>query len=229
MRVAALLLSIAAAGCAGVPPAIGEPAPEVPDRTAEASYQAVLRRVTDRREVYSGIDTQLFCAATYQSAEFREARVRRQAIFQTWPEPKLEEALAREQAESTQVHELVLGVSIVDRRFDDFDSKNTIWRLSLVTDQGEVTPLAIRRVGRANLDLRAYYPYLGDFWTMYTVRFPVAVAGRPLVAPNTRTLQFRMSSTLGQVEMNFPVATATAALPPAALPPPVPATTPPPR
>ncbi|HZJ54949.1 MAG TPA: hypothetical protein VFD38_12485 [Myxococcaceae bacterium] len=211
MRAAALLLVLGVGGCAAVPPAIGEPGAEAPDRKAEASYQAALARVTDHREVYSGIDTQLFCAATYQSAEFREARVRRQALFQTWPEAKLDEVLAREQAEAAQVHELVLGVSIVDRRFDDFDSKSTIWRLSLASDQGEVTPLAIRRVGRANQDMRAYYPYLGDFWTMYTVRFPIAVLGRPLVAASTRALVFRMSSTQGQVEMAFPVPAPTAA------------------
>ena len=205
MRLAPLLLAVTAAGCATVPPAIGEPGAQVPDRKAEASYREALSRVTEHREVYSGLDTQLFCAATYQSVEFREARVRRQALFQTWPEPKLDEALARERIEAEQTHELVFGVSIVDRRFDDFDSKSTIWRLSLSTDQGEVTPLAIRRVGRANQDMRAYYPYLGDFWTMYTVRFPMVVAGRPLVASTTRTLVFRMSSTQGQVEMEFPV------------------------
>lgn len=210
----ALLLVVGAAGCASVPPAIGEPGAEVPDAKAEASYQAALARATEHREVYSGIDTQLYCAATYQSAEFREARTRRQAMFQTWPEAKLEDALARERADSAQVHELVFGVSIVDRRFDDFDSRNTIWKLYLLTDQGEVIPLGIRRVGRANQDVRAYYPYLGDFWTMYSVRFPVTTAaGTPLVAPTTRTLLFRMSSTLGQVEMRFPVGTPGASPP----------------
>src|SRR5262249_36131083 len=141
-------------------------------------------------------------AATYQSADFREARVRRQAMFQTWPEGKLEAALAQERSEAAQVHEVVFGVTIVDRRFDDFDSRNTIWKLYLASDQGEVTPIGIRRVGRANQDMRAYYPYLGDFWTMYTVRFPVTTpAGVPLVGATTRALVFRMSSTLGQVEM----------------------------
>jgi hypothetical protein len=205
VRRAALLLALAAAGCAGAPPAIGEPGAELPDPRAEAQYQAALRKVTEHREVYSGIDTQLFAAATYQSTDFREARTRRQAAFQTWPEPKLEDALVRERADAAQVHEVVFGVSIVDRRFDDFDSRSSIWRLSLSSDQGEVTPVAIRRVGRANQDLRAYYPYLGDFWTMYTARFPISVGGRPLVGPSTKALIFRMSSTLGQVEMAFPV------------------------
>ena len=230
MRLAALLLAVGASGCAAGPPAIGDPGAQVPDRSAEASYQAALSRVTEHREVYTGIDTQLFTAATYQSADFREARTRRQAIFQTWPEPKLEDAIARERADAAQVHEVVFGVTVVDRRFDDFDSKSSIWRLSLSTDQGEVTPVAIKRVGRANQDLRAYYPYLGDFWTMYTARFPNTVGGRPLVGPDTKALIFRMSATLGQVEMTFPVtpppATASPAIgappsqpPPAVVPP----------
>ena len=233
MRIAALLLVVGAAGCAGAVPAIGEPGAQVPDRAAEASYQAALSRVTEHREVYTGIDTQLFTAATYQSVDFREARTRRQAMFQTWPQPKLEDALARERADAAQVHEVVFGVSIVDRRFDDFDSKNTVWKLYLASDQGEVTPIALRRVGRANQNMRAYYPYLGDFWTMYTVRFPLTTAtGVPLVGPTTKALLFRMSSTLGQVEMAFPVSTpgATPSAPTAvpAVPPPPPPYSPPP-
>jgi hypothetical protein len=233
VRTAALVLVVGAAACAGAPPAIGEPGAQVPDRAAEASYQAALSRATEHREVYTGIDTQLFTAATYQSPDFREARTRRQAMFQTWPQAKLDDALARERAEAAQVHEIVFGVSIVDRRFDDFDSKNSIWRLSLATDQGEVTPIGIRRVGRANQDLRAYYPYMGDFWTMYSVRFPLTTStGAPLVGPATRALLFRMSSTQGQVEMPFAVATSGATpAPPTAVPavaPPPPSYAPPP-
>ena len=209
-----LLLLVGAAGCAGTPPSIGEPGAEFSDPRAEASYRAVLDYVTQHREVYSGLDTRLYSVATYQSADFREARVRRQAIFQTWPEQKLEQELARERAEAQQTHEVVFGVSIVDRRFDDFDSKSSIWRLSLATDQGEVTPSSLKRVGRANQDVRAYYPYMGDFWTVYSVRFPATVNGRPLVGPSTQALLFRMSSTQGQVEMKFPLTGAPVYPPP---------------
>jgi len=213
VRRAPLLLLLGVAGCAAGPPTIGEPGAELPDARAEASYQAALDRVTEHREIYSGLDTKLFCAATYQSPEFREARVRRQAQFQTWPQARLDQALEQERADAREVHEVVFGVSIVDRRFDDFDSKSTIWRLSLASDQGEVTPLSLKRVGRATADMRAYYPYMGDFWTLYSARFPAAVAGKPLVGAATRSLVFRISSTQGQVEMSFPVGPPPAAAP----------------
>ena len=40
MRAVALLLLVCAAGCAGTPPAIGEPGAELSDPRAEASYRA---------------------------------------------------------------------------------------------------------------------------------------------------------------------------------------------
>ena len=160
--------------------------------------------MTQHREVYSEL-TPVLCAATYQSADFREARVRRQAMFQLWPGEKLDQALVLERAEAARTYEVVFGILLVDRRFDDFETKNTQWRLSLATDQGEVTPTVVRRVGRATQALRAYYPYMGDFWVAYAVQFPLAVGGKPLVGPATRALTFRMGSALGQAEMSFPL------------------------
>lgn len=205
MRIPALVLLGAAAACAATPPEIGEPGAKVSDPKAEDSYQAALARVTQHREVYSALDTKFFCAGTYQSADFREARVRRQATFQMWPGEKLDQALARERAEAAQTYEVVFGILLVDRRFDDFDTRNTTWRLSLATDQGEVTPTAIRRIGRATEGLRAYYPYMGDFWVAYAVDFPITVEGKPLVGPATRALTFRLGSALGQAELSFPL------------------------
>ena len=67
------------------------------------------------------METQLFAGATYQSVEFREARLRRKAAFQLWPPGQLEQALSQEKGEAAQFHEVVFGASLPDRRFDDFD------------------------------------------------------------------------------------------------------------
>jgi len=216
-----LLLGVAAA-CATTPPEIGEPGASVADSGQEASYKAALAKVSQHREVYSELDTRFFTAATYQSAEFREARVRRQASFQLWPAEKLDQALAQERAEAAQTYEVVFGLLLVDRRYDDFDTKNSSWRLSLSTEQGEVTPTAIRRIGRGSEALRAYYPYMGDFWVAYAAQFPVTVGGKPLAGPSSRALTFKMGSTQGQAEMSFPLepaATPGAPLSPSGAPP----------
>src|SRR5262249_40153931 len=157
------------------------------------------------REVYSGVETQLFTGATYQSMAFREARVRRKAAFQLWQPGDLETALAQERSEAGQAHEVVFGATMPERRFDHVDLPRGIWRLSLRTAQGEVTPISIRRIGRADANIRAYYPYMGDFWSVYSVRFPLQVGGQPLVGPETTSVTFQMASTQGQVEMVLPV------------------------
>jgi hypothetical protein len=101
---------------------------------------------------------------------------------------------------------VVFGVSIVDRRFDDFDSKNTIWRLSLATDQAR--SLRSRSSGWG-APTRTCAPTTRTWETSGPCTRCASPDGRrrtPLVASTTRALLFRMSSTQGQVEMTFPVA-----------------------
>jgi len=184
------------------PPALGEPAPTVDDPKAEAAYQDVLDRYSRRAELYAGPeqgeDTRMFTAATYQSPAFREARVRRNAAFRAEPAEVVDKALAKERADAEQFDDFYLGVHLVDYHYDDFDRPGSIWRVALVGGGAEATPTRIERVGRANVTLRAIYPYLGDFWVAYRVRFPKQVQGRGA------QLALRISSALGRVEMSFP-------------------------
>ena len=49
--------------------------------TVSGKHLALLDHFTGRAEIYSGFDTQLFAGVTYQTWAFREARVRRLALF----------------------------------------------------------------------------------------------------------------------------------------------------
>ena len=50
--------------------------------------------------------------------------------------------MARERGEaSSGAYEFFLGVHVNETRFDDFDRQELIWRMALVTEAGEVTPL----------------------------------------------------------------------------------------
>ncbi len=201
LRVAALLGALAS-GCVTTPPTIGEEPPTLKDEQAEQAYQAILARYSDRAEIYQGFDTRLFAGTTLQTPAFREARVRRLAEFQRIPAPHVEALLAEEQAEAAQAHEFFLGVHVNDYRYDDFDRPNSIWRVSLLTPRGEVRPSAIRRVGRANLHMRATYPYLGVFWVGYQVRFPTTLPdGSPVIPPGTERVTLRLASTLGAADL----------------------------
>jgi hypothetical protein len=197
---AALLLALA--GCASTPPTLGEPAPGLKDDRAEQAYQQTLERFTARDEVYAVFDTVLFSATTFQTPAFREARVRRLAAFQHLSREQTEALLAKEQAESQQTLEFLLGVHVNNPQHDDFGRPGSIWNVQLVTPGGTVEPVSVERVGRSTLDLRSYYPYLGTFWVAYRVRFnPLGPDGRPVIPPGTERVTLRLASSLGKAEM----------------------------
>ena len=199
---AAVALLALLAGCVTTPPSAGEPAPTLPDEQAEQAYRSILAKYSGRHEIYDGFDTRLFVGATLQTPAFREARVRRRAAFQTLPESEVERLLAIERAEAAQVHEFFMGVHVNDYRYAPFDTRRSIWRLSLVTPTGEVTPTRIDWIGRVNLDTQAYYPYTGMFWVGWRVQFPTTLPnGQPVIPPGTEQVMFRLSSSLGKAEL----------------------------
>ena len=203
LLVAAVLLGVLG-GCANTPPVVGEPAPTLDDPKAEAAYTAVLDRYSGRQEIYDGFDTRIFAGATLQTPAFRDARVRRRALFQTLPAVKVEALLAEEQAEAAKFHEFFLGVHVNDYRYDDFSQRNSIWRIALVTPAGEVTPMEIRRIGRVDLNVRAYYPYTSLFWIGYRVRFPLTFSsGQPVIPEGTDQVLLRVASSLGSAELKM--------------------------
>jgi hypothetical protein len=184
------------------PPRLGDSPPQLPDANAEAAYREVVGRYSQHAELFSGLeggeDTRMFSAATFQSLAFREARVRRVGAFRSEPPEVIDANLAQERAEAEQFDDFYFGAHLVDYRYDDFDRHKSIWRIALVGDGVEATPTLVERVGRSTLDVRALYPYMGDFWVAYRIRFSRLAQGRG------EHLKLRIASTLGRVEMTFP-------------------------
>jgi hypothetical protein len=184
------------------PPRLGDAPPEAADDKAEAKYQEILGRYSRHAELYSGVeggeDTRMFGAATYQALSFREARVERGGAFRVEPRDVIEQKLAAERDEAARYDDFYFGVHMVDYRYDDFDKHNSIWRIALVGDVVEQTPILVQRQGRSTLDVRSLYPYMGDFWVAYRIRFDKLSQGRG------EHLTLRLASSLGRIEMTFP-------------------------
>ena len=192
-------------GCSFTPPTVGEPGPSLPSAAEEKAYQSTLERYTDHAEVYDLFNTRFFAAITYQSWPFRESRVHRLAIFQVQPPALVEKKLAAERSAFESSHEFFFGVHLNNYRYDDFDRKDSIWRIALVTDGAETTPVSVERVGRSDLNMRAIYPYMDEFWVAYRIRFPRQTAsGQPVIPPGTQRFTVRMASTIGKAEFHFP-------------------------
>jgi len=203
-----LALAAVLPGCAFIPPQVGARAPVLRDASAERAYQVALSRATARHEVYAGLDTRLFVAATHQSTAFRAARTRRLAAFEGWSGEALQAALGREVADAEQANDFLLGVYVPDRREENLDTPQSAWRVALEFQDGtELRPASIERLGRGTLRQRALYPYLGDFWVAYRVRFPrVRPDGRDGWLEGAPGFVLKVGSTLGQASLRFPAA-----------------------
>jgi hypothetical protein len=203
-RAAAFLLGLGASCSSLPPPMVGAPGPSLPDGQANAQYEALLEHYTTKRQVFIGFDTIFFAGVTYESPSFREARVRRRDTFQAQSPEQLALDLQKAETEGADFYEFTLGVYMQNPRFDDLDLADSIWHLALQTPVGEASAVLVRRLGRANINTRAYYPYMGDFWTVYRVRFPKALGSRNLVPEGLGTFTVVLASSLGRAEFPLP-------------------------
>lgn len=200
---AACVAAVMLGGCKTTPPTVGDPPPTLDDKSAERDYRQLLDRYSGTGEIYTGFTTQLFAGATYQSWPFREARVKRLAAFKSMKPEEVAELLAKEREEWEQFHVFELGTWTREPRYDDFDRKDTIWRIALRTDEVELLPADVSRVERVGMNARALYPYMGDFWVRYRVRFPKRTADGAATLPgDAQNVTLRLASTLGRTDLN---------------------------
>jgi hypothetical protein len=179
-------------------PRIGEPAPVNDDDAREAAWQETLTKYSDRAQIYDGLDTRLFCAGTWQSPFFADARVTRLAEFQRVPPDTIPGLIEAERARLANATEVFLAFHVNEPKHDDFDRYNSIWKITLIAC-GKVYPsTSVSRVGRASLNLRAIYSYVDTFWVAYRVRFPMPEGC------NDEKILVQIASTLGHAGLEFP-------------------------
>lgn len=189
----AWLLLLAACATARIPRVGGDPPPMDTDPGLESAYQQSLERATRSQGIYDNLDTKLFVYATLESPAFMEARMKRAARFRAMPSEEETAAMEAERQRLKDVVEFHLAVHANDPKMDDFDRRDSMWRLALVSDGKELSPVSIERIGRTNTEQRSLYSYMESFWVGYRVRFPKA--------PGPHTL--KIASSAGKAELHF--------------------------
>jgi len=200
----ALVLGVALlAGLAGCPrnPTVDLGLPR--QSFTPADYKRVLDRWTRHRRVIRQFDTNLDVHATYLSKEFVTAHAALYADHYHLTPGEKRRYLAKRLAEVSSHHEFFLGVTTADSAWNDFDRKDSIWRISLEDDHGtRVRPLAVRKVAIRETH-RIYFPYLTRFHSAYHVIFPVRVGSKPFVTTRTRWFKLIIASPLGAAELGW--------------------------
>ncbi len=197
----AVLLAPLAAGCASTPikVSLGEPSPQ----PSAKDYVDELKRWTRHAHLRSDFDQALDVDATFRSPEFRAAYAAKYIdLYRIGAEnqPHTRGAILSEGADSYEFH---VETATHDYNLNDLTSAKSVWRVTLLDDQGhEVTPAHVAAIKERLTFDEEFYPYANVFSRGWTLRFPrTRLDGTPLVGSDTKALTLRFAGPQGSVDL----------------------------
>lgn len=199
MRLLALTLLLSS--CATTPVKVSLADPATPPTAKD--YVDQLKRWTRHAHLRSDFDQALDVDATFRSTEFREAYAAKYIeVYKIGDENK---ARVRGQilSDGADTFEFHVETATHDYALNDLTTAKTIWRVTLMDDQGhEVTPKQVVSIRERRALDSEFYPYTGIFSRGWTVRFPRQRAdGSPFVGGDTRALTMRFAGPQGSVDL----------------------------
>jgi hypothetical protein len=156
-------------------------------------------RFTRRVKVYDVTDDKAFAVALYEPMRLRKARVDRLAEWRVLTPEEKQKLLVKEEAEAAAEEDFLLAFYTGNRADNDLDSPRSVWRVALVVGEQNVLPARIEVV-RHDATLRTLHPFIGDFDTVYRIRFPVWRGPKPLV--DTQFI-LRIAGAPGRVDLKW--------------------------
>lgn len=198
-RFALLALLVVASGAPGCR-SVNVLKTKAPDPGTNQGEWAVARNAATRRALlYDEFQQRAIVTATYLSPSVREARARRLGEWLGWTQQELADRLATEAGEAAKYDDLLVAFFTPDRKSNDLDSKNSVWRLALRLDTGDEVVTHDATAVDANATVMNLFPYISAFDTVYRVRFN-RVPGGPLAE---RPFTFVVASALGKIELSY--------------------------
>jgi len=160
------------AWCALLLPTAGCRTLPFPEPTLEGDYGKVLAKWTREVALYSGLETRGFCRTVYLSTEFVDAQAKK--ISDMRAELPDEAQRTRDRLRAQAATPTVFSVFYTpDKLSNDWNEKNSVWRIAMNLGMGQVEPQRIERIERPfNAELRSLYPYLDDYSVAYVIHFP---------------------------------------------------------
>jgi len=156
-------------------------------------YFDILPQVTKSKKVIDNLDSKLFVYATYKNWALRAAYVDEYARRYQMDESQKETLKEREKGLEERFNEFFIAVYTPDERWNDFNTRESIWRVYLEDDKGSrVSPIEIKKVDVKSPFIREFYPYL-DLWSSgYIIRFPKYMIGGEEPFPGKDTNYFKL-------------------------------------
>ncbi len=170
-----------------------------------SSYRASLDRWTRQVRIYvGGFDLELIAAATFKSLPFRRAYTAEYARVYRLTPPETEKMLNDQTDAALLSHEFMIAAFMPDKRWNDLQDKDTIWKLFLSRSDGsKIPPIEARRIKNVDAVITHFFPHVSPWDVVYRVRFPVLVPGtnEPVLTDDSAPIKLVVTSVRGSAEM----------------------------
>ena len=169
-------------------------------------YSEELDNWTRTVKVFEGFETRLYFSATYKSPSFRESYADRYVESYGLGESYRSALIERETEQGDRYNEFFFTAYTPVDEWNDFEKKESIWRLYLEDDTGaRLTPVSITKLDNSDPVLREFFPYFDIWSSAYIVKFPkYSDAGtEPIPGPNTAFMRLIATGVIGQGQLEW--------------------------
>jgi hypothetical protein len=198
---AVCILCVAVVGCGPIGRFVNS---EEPYRTED--YHGAFERWTREARIYRGFDMELIVSATFKSADYRRTYAKEYAktyILSDEDELKFEQDQLKAAAE---FHDFVMAAFIPDDKWNDFEKKDSIWKVYLTNEANDrISPVEIRKLNRKDPTIAQFFPYVSPWRRVYSLRFPVTIPerGTAFVGPDTHSITLTVTGVRGTCEVTW--------------------------
>jgi len=169
-------------------------------------YSEELDNWTRTVKVFEGFESRLYFSATFKSASFRESYIDRYVESYGLSDTYRAALIEREAEQGDRYNEFFFTAYTPVDEWNDFDKKESIWRLYMEDDTGaRLSPVSITKLDSSDPVLREFFPYF-DLWSSaYVVKFPrYAEAGvEPIPGPDTAYMRLIATGIIGKGKLEW--------------------------
>jgi len=169
------------------------------------NYREAVNRWTRKIRIYvGGFDLELIAAATFKSPAFREAYTQEYARKYKLSASEKKKMLQDQKNAAAMFNEFMVSAFTPEKRRNDFNEKNTIWKVYLTRDHTtRVQPAEVRRIKNVDAVITHFYPYVSPWDVVYLLRFPKTIPGtrEPVISDPDAPFKLVVAGVRGSAEM----------------------------
>lgn len=164
----------------------------------ESEYFKVVDENSQQKTVYQGLYNLLDIQATALKSSVLEAQLDQFTRIYQWDEKKFLEEKGKNEARLNKQAEFFLAFYTPDRKSDDLNKPNTLWRVFLDVG-GKRYDATITKIKTGTPELISIYPSFNRFYTPYQLTFNV-----PMKAIEGQPMKLTVTGSVGYAVLNYP-------------------------